>query len=427
MNRISLKVKNFGPITEGCTSNDGFIDFKRVTVLCGPQGSGKSTITKLASSLQWLEKKLFTTFPTLGKVHLSKNEFLVAVHWQGLSSYFKSNTYIEYRGSVFDFCYDAGNVTCSFNVNRASGYIRPQIMYIPAERNIVSILRRSVAMGPLPPPLVSLQIEFEKAEIFFQGKNYKLPSNGYAFEYDKESGDAWIKNVSAIEGESRIRLSEASSGLQAMVPMLLVSDYFDRRVRSYRQRFFGKILGVDVSAEQYFVYQKQIESIFKSALDDKEKMDAIARLLSQNRCFANIVEEPEQNLFPQAQQEVMRWLCKIAKKSENRLIVSTHSPFIVNEMVMSAKVASLYLKMSRNLHGDNQSAKIKELDKLYPLGAAIMQEDIVLYETDDNGLVTKLPSEGGVISDSNIINASLSKWCDSFDDMLIRESQVNGQ
>ncbi len=31
------------------------------------------------------------------------------------------------------------------------------------------------------------------------------------------------------------------------------------------------------------------------------------------------------------------------------------------------------------------------------------------------------------ISDSNIINASLSKWCDSFDDMLIRESQVNGQ
>ena len=53
-----IKIKNFGPIKAGCTENDGWIDIKKVTLFIGNQGSGKSTVAKLISTLTWLEKAM---------------------------------------------------------------------------------------------------------------------------------------------------------------------------------------------------------------------------------------------------------------------------------------------------------------------------------------------------------------------------------
>ena len=50
-----LLVKEFGPIRN--TTNT-WIESKKVTVFCGPQGSGKSTLVKLISEFSWLEKAL---------------------------------------------------------------------------------------------------------------------------------------------------------------------------------------------------------------------------------------------------------------------------------------------------------------------------------------------------------------------------------
>ena len=43
----SIKIKNFGPIIEGYTENDGFINIDKVMIFIGGQGSGKSTVVKL--------------------------------------------------------------------------------------------------------------------------------------------------------------------------------------------------------------------------------------------------------------------------------------------------------------------------------------------------------------------------------------------
>ena len=50
-----LTIKNFGPIKSAS------LDFKRVNVLIGPQSSGKSTILKIASFCNWVEKKIQLT------------------------------------------------------------------------------------------------------------------------------------------------------------------------------------------------------------------------------------------------------------------------------------------------------------------------------------------------------------------------------
>ena len=51
-----LKIRNFGPIQTGSSENDGFLEISPVTVICGNQATGKSTIAKLYSIFSWLEK-----------------------------------------------------------------------------------------------------------------------------------------------------------------------------------------------------------------------------------------------------------------------------------------------------------------------------------------------------------------------------------
>ena len=53
-----IRIKNFGPIKEGFLEDDGFLDIKKVTIFIGNQGSGKSTVAKLISTMTWIEKVL---------------------------------------------------------------------------------------------------------------------------------------------------------------------------------------------------------------------------------------------------------------------------------------------------------------------------------------------------------------------------------
>lgn len=53
-----IRIKNFGPIKEGCSDNDGWIEIRKVSVFIGNQGGGKSCIAKLISTFTWMEKVL---------------------------------------------------------------------------------------------------------------------------------------------------------------------------------------------------------------------------------------------------------------------------------------------------------------------------------------------------------------------------------
>lgn len=48
-----------------------------------------------------------------------------------------------------------------------------------------------------------------------------------------------------------------------------------------------------------------------------------------NSCFVNIVEEPEQNLYPNSQKALMECLVRSIQCPSNRLIFTTHSPYIL--------------------------------------------------------------------------------------------------
>lgn len=61
-----LKIRNFGPIKEGYDEDEGYMTFSPFTMICGPQGAGKSCVAKLYSTFTWIEKALVRgLFPSM--------------------------------------------------------------------------------------------------------------------------------------------------------------------------------------------------------------------------------------------------------------------------------------------------------------------------------------------------------------------------
>ena len=143
-----LKIRNVGPIKVGLESNNGFIDFKGVTVFIGNQGSGKSTIAKLFSTLSWLEKALVRkdfTEDYITKYNRFQKKFLA---YQNIHNYLTPESYIEYIGDAYSLKYTKGQLYVK-RLKEVS-YSFPKIMYVPAERNLVSSIERLEKIKNLP-------------------------------------------------------------------------------------------------------------------------------------------------------------------------------------------------------------------------------------------------------------------------------------
>ena len=103
-----IRIKNFGPIRDGFVDNDGWMDVKKVTVLIGNQGSGKSTVAKLISIFSWLEKDLFRTGGFSLKFHQQEGTFKHRLEYHRIEKYLNNNTEILYNGDAYNLTYKAG-------------------------------------------------------------------------------------------------------------------------------------------------------------------------------------------------------------------------------------------------------------------------------------------------------------------------------
>lgn len=107
-----IRIRNFGPIKDGCMTNNGWVDIQKVTVFIGNQGSGKSTVAKLISTFTWIEKALVRGdynkkwFERKNKL---KNQYL---NYHRLENYFNGidNTLIEYEGDAYSIVYENGSL-----------------------------------------------------------------------------------------------------------------------------------------------------------------------------------------------------------------------------------------------------------------------------------------------------------------------------
>lgn len=318
-----LIIRNFGPITN--------IDVVicPCTIFIGPQGSGKSTAAKVLTICRDLSWYL--------SIIDHDDNVIEPFRKFCIDEYFKSDSYFYYKDpdGLIEVVFQDGvfelksavlaldsirellsekilmenkSLLAGLGVNDVSKedarnqqlYARllransRMMLYIPAERNLAGSMSKAlasmiVAKIPLYDALIEYMSIFEKAKNDL--KEYYVPFLNVSFSMNDGQEKIWIG-----EGGNRhnpLPLQSCSSGLQSVLPLLMSIDYS-----------------------------------LKAA------------------CFdAFAIEEPEQNLFPSNQRELLYHLIETYNMTSFRgMVLTTHSPYILSCMNVVLLAGLLYEK-----------------------------------------------------------------------------------
>ncbi|MEO0041278.1 MAG: hypothetical protein RL329_726 [Bacteroidota bacterium] len=408
-----IKIKNFGPIKQGYQADDGWLDIKKVTVFIGNQGSGKSSVAKLFSTLTWIEKALVRG-DFKEKDLVIHNRFKKHCDHQNIGHYLTEETLIEYEGKAYALKYIKNNLTLTKKA--VHGYRFPKMMYIPAERHFLSAVDKPTTLKKLPATIYTFLDEFEAAKQELSGY-LTLPIGNVQFEYQKQN------HISYLIGEDyKIRLTEASSGLQSFTPLYLVSRYLARATNNQNEKDESM---KSISLEEEKRIKKEIEAILSNPNLSDEVKKASLEFLSAKftySSFVNIVEEPEQNLFPTSQRILLNHLLEFANmRADNQLILTTHSPYIIN--FLSIAIQGAYLKNKIGVSKD-ATKYLERLEKVVPLKSLVAATDVAVYQLDGAGNIKKLPDYEGIPSDDNYLNTSLAEGNQLFGSLIEIEHEL---
>jgi predicted ATPase len=412
-----IRVTNFGPIKVGNQDNDGWIDLKKVTVFIGNQGSGKSTMAKLVSTFTWIEKALVRGDYDK-KWFKQKNKFRGQfLSYHRLENYYYDGLFdsvlLEYVGEAYHIKYESGELT--INEVKGGQYPLPQIVYVPSERNFIANVKNAKALKLASDSLVEFLTEYDNAKNELKN-SAKLPINNSEIDYDRSN------DVVHVRGNGyRVRLTEASSGFQSFVPLYLVSWYLANSVRKQ-----SEVTKEPMTGDELERFRKGVEDIWSNeSLTDDQRRIALSVLSSKfnKTAFVNIVEEPEQNLFPSSQRQMLNSLLEFNNVNVgNRLIMTTHSPYMINHLSIAIQGGHLKNKIDGS---DKSEALLKKLNRAIPAESVIIASDVAIYQMNEtNGSISKLPDFEGIPSDHNFLNESLAEGNQLFDSLLEIEEEL---
>lgn len=377
-------VRSFGPV------KDLDIILKKVTLFIGDQGTGKSCVAKLFSTFKWMEKVLCQKKykPSYFEQYNRFKTKLCAYH--RIETFINKDSYIRYVGDLYEFLYENGNFSIIDKCRDIKGIAK--IMYVPAERSIVSVAEnKSKLLKELPDSSETFSDEFVNAKKYFQS-GYNLPFEGLRFEYDNLNDTGWIRG-----NDYKVRLTNASSGIQSSLPMCIVSEYLSSKISNKEE--------IKLSKEEKDKLEKRVAEIMQNDEYSESIKDMMIRQLSYvNRYnqFINIVEEPELNLFPRSQ---MQTLCSLisnnASSDENMLVFTTHSPYslaIINTMIMGAKA-----------YANADEEQKNQIETILPTRYQIHEDAIAAYRLsscDANYCQSIINANTGLISKNELDSAS---------------------
>jgi len=380
-----LIVKSFGPV------KDLDIIFRKVTLFIGDQGTGKSCVAKLFSTFKWLEKVLSQKKYKLSYFEQYNRFKTMLCAYHRIDSFIDNgNPYLKFEGELYDFLYENGHFSVIDKKQEIKGISK--VMYVPAERSIVSVAEnKSKLLKELPYSSETFSDEFVNAKNFFQS-GYNLPFEGLRFEYDSLNDTGWIQGTNY-----KVRLTNASSGIQSSLPMCIVSEFLSRKISDKEE--------IKLSKEEKDKLEKRIAEIMQNEEFSDSIKDMMIRQLSYANRYnqlINIVEEPELNLFPRSQMEVLfSLISNNASAEENMLVFTTHSPYslaIINTMIMGAKA---YANATEEQRG--------QIEAILPVKYQINENEIAAYRlssSDECYCQSVINEKTGLVSKNELDSAS---------------------
>lgn len=400
-----LYIENFGPITQA------HILLNKVTVLIGRQGSGKSTIAKLYALFTWMEKSLMRRSLTESYISRYARFRKKYCAYNGIDDYFTDTTTLHFTGFHYTFRYERGNLQIEEREHGNETFSISKVMYVPAERSILGSVDHPSQLKGLSQPMMTFAEEYGNAKTNLKN-GYRFPFEQVGFEYDALNDMPKLKLTNGNE----IRLSTGSSGFQSSLPLLLVSKNLTGMVRNSSEHS-------DLSDKERKALLKEVQSILNTTQLSEEVKAASLRALSsrfQYSRLVNIVEEMELNLFPDSQKGVLYELIANTRTLEtNRLLLTTHSPYIINYLTLAIKANELAHRAI------DRPDLLKRIYEIVPSDSLLATSDATIYELG-NGTAHRLADYEGLPSDENFLNERLNETNAAFDSLLEIEDDLNG-
>lgn len=400
----TITIENVGPI-KGVEN----LELNKVNVFIGPQSSGKSTIAKIISFCSWVEKKYIRDGLSLSlsrKEHYAdwvRFEDLIKYH-RLVNGYFSAESSFHYQGEQLSI---SRNTTTSITQNglgigmKMSGTrYNSKVQYIPAERNFVAVIPNLKKYAEERDSIQGfIDNWYEAKRKYDTGNPLDILKMGVRY-YTHEDMDRLYLDKEGKE----ISLQIASSGLQSVVPLVTLADYTLRGI--YNESRPMSVSEQDELAREYnkMVHQKQKNN---DSIDSKDLEMLLNLILSKNYVNTKlIIEEPEQNLFPSTQRDLVYHLLQLINgERDHRLTITTHSPYILYALNNCMMAGLVYDKMRAE-----DQAKIKcQYAKIDP-------SKVSIYEIKE-GYVDKIQRKNGLIS-SNYFDRKMKELMDDFYVML---------
>ena len=354
-----LVIRNLGPLKESD------IELKRINVIIGSQSSGKSCVLKTACYCTWVEKRIELT--QTSDFFAKDNNFLNELErFHKLKGYIKDDTFIQYESDYMMFSYNNATKIFSFDWKKNRWkYRRSKVTYIPAERNIVAVIPNLFEVKFADDNILNFIVDWNTARR--STNNLSILNLGVSYHYDADTGSDKVQ----VDDDVYLDLTNTSSGLQSLIPMFvhlnhlitvqvgknaelsvkghneitnLIKKVFDNVVRSSR----GKVSEDIGKKRSQFVLEANGEANILQKSDLQKIEDVISQYIVTDHCDI-FLEEPEANLFPPTQSNVVEWLLAMTTgKQSNNLFVATHSPYILTSFLEKKNIdmTLLYTRMS---------------------------------------------------------------------------------
>lgn len=321
-----LIIRHFGPIKEID------INFKRINLFIGPQSSGKSCVLKVASFFDWMERQIQQSQDVMTYCSSSVvTDNLIRFH--RLAGYLYPDSYFLYETDTARIEYSVGKEGAEFQWKGYDrwNYRRPKIAYIPAERNLVAAISNWFQVSMNNDNILDFMKEWE-----FARKSFRSPKSildlAVQYQYDTASQSDRI----IIDGNRTLDFSMTSSGLQSLIPLLVMSSYLT-------DGYYGeRHTTVEHDMLRYALRGRlEIEYPANSAEENHRIIDSL--LTSQ---FTDLfIEEPESHIFPSTQKDFVYELSRMLDSNGRRhsCFLTTHSPYIMtsfNNLIFAGEVAA---------------------------------------------------------------------------------------
>lgn len=396
----TIQIKNLGPIKD-----TGLINLTDVLLVIGRQSSGKSTFMKVLCFCRWLEKKIMTSFDKTIQAYTHNNRFTkdLKQFYRIDEIYFKEDTEIIYDGDVVTISLTGVNQNAKINRKQEAWEDRynSKLSYIPAERNLVSAIQNinDTYKAKERDSIFNFIQEWYEAKDTYGSDNKLTLSLTDNFKYYSDEGLDYV----VLPNGKPITSFYASSGVQSIMPIDVMTDYVMGVV--------GKVVKFSMSD----LMNRLMESLDTDVRNENvhgahevtEEELAPIREKMKYQSAQLFIEEPEQNLYPDAQRKLVQNIIRHLKavksvgKHRSMVVLTTHSPYVLSTLnVLMADAAAVEKKPS-----DERLKDVVDESTLLPtdaFSAYFINKDGVFEDIKD----MEIPMLSGIDLDS------VSDWVD---------------